>query len=219
VSRDPYIVFPGNLQGRHARELGEKGATLVTYEGDRVTSVEARALDVVRWDELSLSTAQAFNVEDVLSEAQEALRGAVTAAQGRLLAFRVRIAGPSRLDAELRAARARLTEELCNLSYSAGGAGAWLEKLVIQTRPLTSEAPAGDDALAEIERVLSELGGPEASELLKEVLADLSRKLPDEVLELVPELRGQHGDATAELAKDVQSMLRERLSSTRAEPA
>ena len=28
VSRDPWIVFPGNIQGRHSRETGAKGATL-----------------------------------------------------------------------------------------------------------------------------------------------------------------------------------------------
>ncbi|HET9931307.1 MAG TPA: DNA repair exonuclease, partial [Polyangiaceae bacterium] len=49
VNREPWIIFPGNLQGRHARETGKKGATLVTVSGGRVTEVEARALDEVRW--------------------------------------------------------------------------------------------------------------------------------------------------------------------------
>ena len=218
VHSQPHIVFPGNLQGRHARELGEKGATLVTYEGDRVTNVEHRALDVVRWAELSISAARAANVEEVLADAQAALRSAVDAAQGRLLAFRVQVHGNSALDAQLRASRDRLSEELCSLSYAVGGAGAWLEKLSIRTRPLSDELPAGDDALAEIERVLSELTRQEGGELLAEVLADLSRKLPREVLELVPELHPEHAESVAELSQDVRSLLRERLS-TRQEPA
>jgi DNA repair protein SbcD/Mre11 len=32
VSRDPWIVFPGNLQGRSVRETGAKGAVRVTVE-------------------------------------------------------------------------------------------------------------------------------------------------------------------------------------------
>jgi DNA repair protein SbcD/Mre11 len=48
LSRDPWIVFPGNLQGRHAREIGPKGATVVTVRDGRMADVEARALDVVR---------------------------------------------------------------------------------------------------------------------------------------------------------------------------
>lgn len=32
LSEKPHVVFPGNLQGRHARETGAKGASLVTVE-------------------------------------------------------------------------------------------------------------------------------------------------------------------------------------------
>ena len=32
VSQDPWIVFPGNIQGRHIRESGPKGCTLVTVD-------------------------------------------------------------------------------------------------------------------------------------------------------------------------------------------
>ncbi|HEV7786627.1 MAG TPA: DNA repair exonuclease, partial [Thermoanaerobaculia bacterium] len=49
VSRDPWIVFPGVLQGRHVRETGAKGATLVTVGDREVVSVEAHELDVMRW--------------------------------------------------------------------------------------------------------------------------------------------------------------------------
>ena len=37
---DPPICFPGNLQGRHAREVGPKGCTLVTVENGAVVGVE-----------------------------------------------------------------------------------------------------------------------------------------------------------------------------------
>ena len=36
LSRDPWIVFPGNLQGRHIRETGPKGAALVTVTDGKV---------------------------------------------------------------------------------------------------------------------------------------------------------------------------------------
>ncbi len=212
VLQEPYIVFPGNLQGRHARELGAKGATLVSFEGDRILSVEHRSLDVVRWAELVLAGERAASLDDVLSAAQTALASAVSQAEGRLLAFRVRISGPSALDAQLRAKRDYLSEALCIQSYGAGGAGAWFEKLVLQTRPLSVQAPAGHDALSEIDSVLAELVGAEGAATLQEVLADLARKLPAEVLELVPELRAQSPEAAAELVSDVQSLLRERLS-------
>jgi DNA repair exonuclease SbcCD nuclease subunit len=211
VHAEPYVVFSGNLQGRHARELGEKGVTLVSFEGDRVVSVEARALDVVRWAELRLDVSPAHTFDDVLGSAQRELGRASEAAQGRLLAFRVRLVGATGLDAMLRAQRERLTEELCSLSYAVGGAGAWLEKLVLSTEPPSHDAPLGDDALGEIDRALSQLLGGDG-EQLAECLADLAKKLPSEVLELVPELRAPSAGGAAELASDVRSLLRERLA-------
>lgn len=211
VRTEPYIVFPGNLQGRHARELGEKGATLVSYEGDRITAVEHRSLDVVRWAELSVEPRGAQTLEDVLGTVQEQLGRAAESAQERLLAFRVKLSGPTLLDAQLRASRDKLREELCSLSYGVS-AGAWLEKLVLATEPLEREVALGDDALSEIDRALTELLADGASESLGEYLTDLSRKLPAEVIDQVPELRAPASEWVAELATDVRSLLRERLS-------
>jgi DNA repair protein SbcD/Mre11 len=211
VHADPYVVFPGNLQGRHARELGEKGATLVTFDGDRISAVEGRALDAVRWAELVVRAGDAENVDDVLTTAQAELGRASEAAQGRLLAFRVRIQGATRLDAVLRASRDRLHEELCSLSYAVGGAGAWLEKLVLATEPPAGRVALGDDALAEIERALGGLLGDDGAQLAEQ-FADLTKKLPAEVLELVPELRAPSAEILAELGSDVTGLLRERLA-------
>ena len=52
LHRDPWLVFPGNLQGRHMRETGPKGATLVHTEGQRVVlaplgPLELQALETV----------------------------------------------------------------------------------------------------------------------------------------------------------------------------
>ncbi len=210
VHSEPHVVFPGNLQGRHARELGEKGATLVEFEGDRITEVKPRALDVVRWAELSVPMGDAASLDDVLFKVRAELSSAGAAAQGRLLAFRVKLYGETRLDAALRAGRARLVEELYTLSYSVGGAGAWLEKLVIATAPPGRAAPLGDDALTEIDGALATLLAEEGA--LAEHLADLTKKLPADVLELLPELRDPNTEQLAELGGDVRGLLRERLT-------
>ncbi|MEA3241599.1 MAG: DNA repair exonuclease, partial [Pseudomonadota bacterium] len=49
VSTDPLIVFSGNIQGRHIKETGAKGVTLVRVEDGRIVEVEAVELDVLRW--------------------------------------------------------------------------------------------------------------------------------------------------------------------------
>jgi len=40
IATDPWIVFPGNTQGRHMRETGPKGAVLLSVEADRVVELE-----------------------------------------------------------------------------------------------------------------------------------------------------------------------------------
>ena len=41
VHRDPWIVFPGNIQGRSIRETGAKGAVRVTVEDGKIVDVDA----------------------------------------------------------------------------------------------------------------------------------------------------------------------------------
>ena len=55
LSDDPWIVYPGNLQGRHVRETGAKGAMLITVTDGRV-SERPRFLpfDTVRWEQVNV---------------------------------------------------------------------------------------------------------------------------------------------------------------------
>src|SRR5262245_40516490 len=62
----PWIVFPGNLRGRHARETGPKGATLVRVERGRVETAEHRPLDVVRWSADRVDVSDAASPTDVV---------------------------------------------------------------------------------------------------------------------------------------------------------
>ena len=49
VSRDPWIVYPGNLQGRSIRECGDKGAVIVDVADGRVAGVRRVLTDRARW--------------------------------------------------------------------------------------------------------------------------------------------------------------------------
>jgi DNA repair exonuclease SbcCD nuclease subunit len=130
VGDDPWIVFPGNLQGRHARETGPKGATLITVDGGRITAAEHRDLDVVRWAHLHIDAAKAPDADTVLTGVQEQLRTARDQADGRLLAARVSVEGPSDAHEELWRDRERFTNEVRALADS----GLWVEKVRIATR-------------------------------------------------------------------------------------
>lgn len=103
VSADPWIVFPGNIQGRHARETGPKGCSLVVVEEGRVTRVEHRTLDVVRWMECYVDLDDVINLDEVYDRVGHALADALVEAEDRLLAVRLRLSGSCPVHGRLRA--------------------------------------------------------------------------------------------------------------------
>ena len=54
----PHIVFCGNLQGRHIRESGPKGASLVTVDDGQVEEISPLHVDCVRWIHLPVPVDQ-----------------------------------------------------------------------------------------------------------------------------------------------------------------
>lgn len=76
----PWIVYPGNLQGRHAKpsEQGAKGATVVTVtDGGAIEEPEFVALDVLRFVATTIPVDDLVDLgalEDELSQQAETLR-------------------------------------------------------------------------------------------------------------------------------------------------
>ena len=95
VWEDPWIVFPGNLQGRHARETGPKGATLVTVEDGTLASLQPLELDVVRWCRCEVDLGDASAGHDAVERVRQALEAEAEGAGDRLLAARVLLQGRS----------------------------------------------------------------------------------------------------------------------------
>jgi len=185
LSERPWIVFPGNLQGRHARETGPKGASLITLEGEQVRAVEHRALDAVRWNLAEADVSDESSLDGVLERVRASLNSAALASEGRLCAARVRIVGASAAHEQLAARVERVTQEIRALTLDLS-AEAWLEKVELATRPVAERAllREREDAIGELVRGIGSLTRDEAAlgELAAE-LVELKRKLP-------PELRG-----------------------------
>jgi len=185
VSRNPWIVFPGNLQGRHARETGGKGATLVTIDGRDVVRAEHRDLDVFRWTVCAVSLTGVAGTGEVLDRVQQALEAALDAAEGRPLAARVRLEGACPLHDDLVGDPERWTAEIRALASGFGDA-LWIEKVQMRTgRAGDLGVLERDDALGGLLRTLRELEADDAGLAgLAESFADLERKLPPELFDL-----------------------------------
>ncbi len=207
ISRDPCIIFPGNIQGRHIRETGPKGATLVSVEGGRIAAIEERIVDVLRWGICRADISDCEKREDLYTCVRKALEGAQQQADGRILALRLLLAGASPMHAELHAGFTRWTEEIRGIA--AGLGDVWLEKIKIGTsRKISLEELVGDDTplgglLQAIENL--DFGAGELSSLLPE-FAGLMSKLPPGILD--PESVLQNSAAQqSELLEEVRELL------------
>ena len=162
---DPWVVFPGNLQGRHAREPGPKGCVLVTVDDHHeVVSAQDRWLDVVRWETCRLDAVGARDGDEVVARFRNLLAPLLTACDDRLLALRVEVGGATPAHAMLAAHAGHWTNEFRQAALDAGDCRVWIEKVLFRTSPPKSmaEGLASDAPLAELSAYLDELRGDEA---------------------------------------------------------
>jgi DNA repair exonuclease SbcCD nuclease subunit len=211
VSAEPWIVFPGNIQGRHARETGPKGCSLVTVSDHSVQQVEHRDLDVLRWQVCEVDLAGVADLDEALERIAEALRAAEREAEGRLLAARLRLTGASAAHGRLHAERGRVEAECRALA----GSNAWLEKLEIDTRPEVESGP--ETAQTVLGDLLATVQGldPQVAPLdeLAAELQDLRRKLPHELLSGAEPFDPTDVETLRGELEDVKALLMERLLS------
>ena len=217
VSRDPWIVFPGNIQGRHIREIGPKGCTLVTVDGGEIVEVAHRDLDVMRWSIRELDVSATETVDDIYEQVREGLQLALDAAEGRPVAVRLVLYGACSAHLKLHADRERWIQEYRALATGLGGAGIWLEKVSIKTKPAisTDEVLERDDALSGLLRAIHDM---ELDSSILDELADemsvLRQKLPAELLAGDDPFDPANPEFLKETLEDIKELLVNRLLTT-----
>lgn len=156
ISKEPMTVFPGNLQGRHARETGSKGACLVTFV-DHEPSLKQLTFDLVRWERCLVDLDGAGSLDECLTRCRQQLLG-VIGAGATTYAIRVELHGSTLASSFLRSKPEQLTNEVRALALALGGADVWIEKVVVATTaPTGRPAREGEGVAGEIGRVLAEL--------------------------------------------------------------
>lgn len=161
----PRIVFSGNLQGRHAREIGPKGCEIVTVHDGQITHTEFVALDVVRWHALILPASDLTGVEALCTQFVHALSDLLGGDRARLHVVRVRLEGESALHRLEAAQPGTLEAALQATLLHWEGPEVWIERVVSDLRsPLDRMAAAQrPDAVGEVVRLVDQLAGDDAA--------------------------------------------------------
>jgi DNA repair exonuclease SbcCD nuclease subunit len=180
---DPLVIFPGNPQGRHIRESGEKGCILATVDAGIRAECTFHRLDVVRWERGRVDTSDADTESDLMDRLAVTLDDLLRAEPDpdRLLAVRVILHGASALHDRLHADPERYTAEVRNFALERGRDRLWIEKVEFQTRSART-MPVLDGPIEELREVLEHLRvDPAALAELGDELSDLKRKLPPDL--------------------------------------
>ena len=218
VSKDPWIVFPGNLQGRHARELGPRGAVMVTVEDGHIQGVERVFTDVLRWDHVTVDVSSATTLEHATDLVRQGLTHAIEAEKdGRSLAVRVTLAGQTRLHGELFEDEPRFAADVRALAVGSGGDRIWIEKVRLETSGLIEPGASHSDAIGELETLLSEAArDPALLATLQDQLSGMLNRLPPELRNAqTPELSAIRDSRVADIAEAMRPAVTAWLQSPR----
>lgn len=178
----PTILFPGNIQGRHIRESGDKGCTLVRVKNGEIDSYQHYSLDVLRWKICEVDASNAETIEDVIGEARLQLEQLQNQAEGRFLAVRFHITGASPVHQQLIVDKNHVTNNLRSLAIEFGDV--WVEKVKVMTSRLIhiDELKESNSPIASILEFLEDLRDDEETvQLLFQEIADLDKALPHEL--------------------------------------
>jgi DNA repair protein SbcD/Mre11 len=200
LSRDPHVVYPGNIQGRSIRETGPKGVVLVDVEDGTVRDLRRLIIDKARFAYARVHLGGVERLEEALRRVEEALALAVREAEGRLLMVRLELGGetvlhrrlatdPQALRDEIQAAAHRLHED------------AFIEAVVMRTGEPRAVGASAQDGFLDPAALIAGLEADaslraEAAALLGQIAGKLPASVGDVAPPLIEELDVLLGEAT-----------------------
>ncbi len=207
LQKSPWVVFPGNLQGRHIRETGARGAVLVTADEAGIQSVERVLVDLLRWHVVEVDASQDGTLQEVVRSVGLAFeRLLAETPESIYLSVRVCIKGKTAVHGELFGLESQLREDILGQAAGQGTDRLWVEKVRLETQPDVDavDLATRSDAIADLQKFLDE--APEDAVLLESLLQDLRPlldRMPLDVIHAVPEL---HAIRTGDMAGIVKSV-------------
>jgi DNA repair protein SbcD/Mre11 len=216
LSEDPWIVFPGNLQGLHVNEPGARGAVVVPIEEGVVGQPQRLCVDVLRWATVEVDVAGAVSIDQVAPLVGQALRNIVGEAEGRYVCCRLILTGRTAAHGELFARGQQLAAEVRAQAIAAAPDTLVIEKIRVETQPLLSpgEIAARCDAVAELQNYFD--GAPADPAFLESLKSDLDvlmSKLPPDLADHdLPAVEFVREGRIAELIASVAPSVLDRVS-------
>jgi exonuclease SbcD len=217
VSKDPFVVFPGCIQGRHIRETGPKGCIVVTVEEETVTEIEKISLDVLRWTQTEIDLTDIEEQRDVLEKVRGIIEQERASAEDRPLAMRIKLKGATKLSNQLAAFQERLEQQIKALGAETADDELWIERVenITTGKHDLETALADDNALGNfLKAIISTPDEADQINGLEDKIAELRQKVPPEAFGTDTILDLNDNQIIKRITKEAKKMLIGRMLET-----
>jgi hypothetical protein len=176
-------------------------------------------LDTVRWRLLEIDLSDTETIADVVALTSGSLSAAHKVADDRLLAARIEFTGETPMHGQLLSDPDHLINEIRGAAMDVAVNEIWIEKLILNTRPVTSieELSARGGSLGDVARILQGLpGDPETRSALISELEPIFSKLPADVIQRFPDVKAvlNNEDAMNDIMRQASELALSQLAKT-----
>jgi exonuclease SbcD len=202
------VVFPGNLQGRHIRETGPRGAVIVTVDEHGIQDIKRLFVDVLRWHNLEVDVTECNSLFEVVHAIRKKLEDMVDKSLSTIpTAVRITVTGKTSAHGDLFGLESQLRAEVLAMAAAIGTERLWIEKVKVGTSAADDgeAVKARADALSDLQDLL------EAAETdhdflksLQEELLGLVNKAPLELQTTVLYFKAIRSGDLVELVREVR---------------
>ena len=181
---DPYVIYPGNIQGRNGKEQGEKSCELVTVSDAGAISIETIPTSVVPWFQTDIDASGCRTAEEVYERLRLGPEATLSQSRERVTAVRLRILGTTDAHGELSRDLEQVRHEAISIATECGKGLFWVERVEVSTSPRLNrdELLKRDDPIGEVVRIIASLQQDPSALASWSAIAELQKRLPDELV-------------------------------------
>jgi exonuclease SbcD len=178
VHENPFVVFPGNIQGRHPKEIGSKGCTLVEAVDNRIVGMTHRATDVLRWGHETVDLDGAETMAEIAERVRFKLSELVATSEGRPLILRLTLGGATDVHAAMTADFESIDAE-CRAAAASISGDIHIERVRLETRMTVAGNDYSGDAIAQLaEAFMAGLDDPAVRSRLLDDFRAVASQIP-----------------------------------------
>ena len=207
----PWIIYPGNPQGRHIGETGKKTCVIATGDGNDIR-IRDHAVDVLRWFRVRVEVGDCEDADAAVLTAQRGVNEQLAGADDLPIAVRIELEGTSKAHSEFVKQSDHWDERIRRAMLDNFDERVWVEKIKFKTRALVDRSDEMDSALGEL---IEGIRDPDLAESARcnlqiefeKLRSDIPTdpRLPDDEIDLDNEA------AVATIVRDAQELLIGRL--------